>query len=39
MAFKSEEDKKNYWRDNLKLMLSLLAVWFVVSPHCLCSSV
>ena len=31
MAFKSEEDKKNYWRDNLKLMLSLLAVWFVVS--------
>ncbi len=31
MAFKSEQDKQAYWRANLKLLLSLLAVWFVVS--------
>ncbi len=31
MAFKNEEDKKAYWRDNLSLMLKLLVVWFVVS--------
>ena len=31
MAFSSDKDRKNYWRDTLRLMLSLLAVWFVVS--------
>lgn len=31
MAFKNEEDKKAYWRDNLSLMSKLLVVWFVVS--------
>lgn len=30
MSF-SKEDAKNYWRENVTLMLSLLAVWFVVS--------
>lgn len=31
MAFKSDNDARNYWRDNIRLMLSLLLVWFVVS--------
>lgn len=31
MAFKTEEDKKAYWRENVSLVLRLLAVWFVVS--------
>jgi putative solute:sodium symporter small subunit len=31
MAFKTEEDKKAYWRDNISLVLKLLAVWFIVS--------
>ncbi|ABG39053.1 conserved hypothetical protein [Paraglaciecola sp. T6c] len=31
MAFKNEEDKKAYWRENLALMTKLLVVWFVVS--------
>lgn len=31
MAFKSEDDKKAYWRKNLNLMFTLLIVWAVVS--------
>ncbi|MEX1221165.1 MAG: DUF4212 domain-containing protein [Idiomarina sp.] len=31
MAFKSEELAVAYWRDNISLVLKLLAVWFVVS--------
>ncbi|AEE21563.1 DUF4212 domain-containing protein [Paraglaciecola chathamensis] len=31
MAFKNEEDKKAYWRENLALMTKLLLIWFVVS--------
>ena len=31
MAFKSKEDATAYWSANVKLMLTLLAVWFVVS--------
>ena len=31
MSFKSETDKKAYWRENLKLLAKLLLVWFVVS--------
>ena len=31
MAFKSKEDAAAYWSANVKLMLTLLAVWFVVS--------
>ena len=34
MAFKSQEDAKAYWAANVKLMLSLLVVWFVVSFGC-----
>ncbi|WP_127346690.1 DUF4212 domain-containing protein [Pseudidiomarina mangrovi] len=31
MAFKSGDLAKAYWRDNLSLVLKLLAVWFLVS--------
>ena len=31
MAFRTEQERHNYWRETLRLMLSLLAVWFVVS--------
>ncbi|WP_430461956.1 DUF4212 domain-containing protein [Thalassolituus sp. LLYu03] len=31
MAFKSEDDKKAYWRKNLNLMFVLLAIWALVS--------
>jgi putative solute:sodium symporter small subunit len=31
MAFKTEQDKKAYWKENVLLVLKLLAVWFVVS--------
>ncbi|WP_026376754.1 DUF4212 domain-containing protein [Aestuariibacter salexigens] len=31
MAFKNEEDKVAYWRENISLVLTLLAVWFAVS--------
>ncbi|KFZ28336.1 membrane protein [Pseudidiomarina atlantica] len=31
MAFKSEELAKAYWRENIGLVLKLLAVWFLVS--------
>ena len=31
MAFKTEDDKRSYWRANLRLMTALLTVWFLVS--------
>ncbi|WP_372870451.1 DUF4212 domain-containing protein [Shewanella sp.] len=31
MAFESNEKAQGYWRENLRLVVSLLAVWFVVS--------
>ncbi|GAC33963.1 DUF4212 domain-containing protein [Paraglaciecola polaris] len=31
MAFRNEDDKKAYWRENLALMAKLLVIWFVVS--------
>jgi putative solute:sodium symporter small subunit len=30
----SEEAKRAYWRSNLRLMVSLLSVWFTVSFVC-----
>lgn len=34
MAFKSDDDKKAYWSENLALLAKLLVVWFVVSFGC-----
>lgn len=34
MAFKSEEDAKAYWSENVRLMIILLVIWFVVSFGC-----
>lgn len=34
MAFESKEMAKAYWRENLRLMLWLSVVWFVVSYGC-----
>jgi len=31
MAFENNDLARAYWRENIRLMLSLLAVWFVVS--------
>ncbi|RUO23656.1 DUF4212 domain-containing protein [Aliidiomarina iranensis] len=31
MAFESQDHAKAYWKENLRLMLKLLTVWFVVS--------
>ncbi|WP_113908282.1 DUF4212 domain-containing protein [Aliidiomarina celeris] len=31
MAFESDQHAKDYWKENLSLMLKLLAVWFIVS--------
>lgn len=31
MAFKNEEQKIAYWKENLRLMLVLLVIWFGVS--------
>ncbi|WP_028293979.1 DUF4212 domain-containing protein [Oceanobacter kriegii] len=31
MAFKSDDDKKAYWRKNINLMVVLLVIWAVVS--------
>ncbi len=31
MAFKSESDAKAYWARNVRLMITLMIVWFVVS--------
>ncbi|MAY38295.1 MULTISPECIES: DUF4212 domain-containing protein [Spongiibacter] len=34
MAFESKEMAQAYWRENLRLMLWLSVVWFVVSYGC-----
>jgi putative solute:sodium symporter small subunit len=31
MAFKSESDAKAYWARNVKLMVIMMIIWFVVS--------
>ena len=31
MAFRNEDDKKAYWKENLSLLGKLLVVWFIVS--------
>ena len=31
MAFKSESDAQAYWARNVRLMITLMIVWFVVS--------
>jgi putative solute:sodium symporter small subunit len=31
MAFKNDQDKTAYWRENLRLLAKLLTVWFSVS--------
>ena len=31
MSFESDDKAKAYWSENLKLLLTLLVVWFVVS--------
>lgn len=34
MAFQSKELAKAYWKENLRLMFVLSAIWFVVSYGC-----
>ena len=34
MAFDSEDKAKGYWRENLRLVIGLLAIWFTVSFMC-----
>lgn len=34
MGFESNDKAKGYWRENLRLVLALLAIWFVVSYGC-----
>ena len=34
MAFKSDDDKTAYWKENLSLLAKLLVIWFVVSFGC-----
>jgi putative solute:sodium symporter small subunit len=34
MAFQSNEMARAYWKENLTIMGSLLAIWFVVSYVC-----
>lgn len=34
MAFQSKDHADSYWRENLKLMLVLSVIWFVVSYGC-----
>ena len=34
MSFANRQQAARYWKDNLRLMLSLLVVWFVVSFGC-----
>jgi putative solute:sodium symporter small subunit len=31
MAFKNESDAQAYWTRNVKLMITLMVIWFVVS--------
>ncbi|GLT20109.1 hypothetical protein GCM10007938_38920 [Vibrio zhanjiangensis] len=34
MAFESQERAKAYWNKNVKLMISLMIIWFFVSFGC-----
>ena len=34
MSFKTDEDAKAYWSENLRLLIALLCVWFFVSFGC-----
>jgi putative solute:sodium symporter small subunit len=34
VGFKSDDDKKAYWRANLHLLFKLLSIWFLVSFGC-----
>jgi len=34
MSFESKEQADNYWKENLRIMFKLLAIWFVVSYGC-----
>ena len=34
MAFESQDKAKAYWDKNVKLMINLMVVWFVVSFGC-----
>ncbi len=34
MAFESQEKAKAYWDKNVKLMINLMIIWFVVSFGC-----
>ena len=34
MAFKSEDDAKAYWSENVSLMVKLMVIWFAVSFGC-----
>jgi putative solute:sodium symporter small subunit len=34
MAFENKERAKAYWDKNVRLMISLMAIWFVVSFGC-----
>ncbi|MFW8590570.1 DUF4212 domain-containing protein [Glaciecola sp. 2405UD65-10] len=31
MGFKNEGDQKAYWKENLNILFTLLAIWFIVS--------
>ena len=31
MAFRNDDDKKAYWKENLALLFKLLVIWFAVS--------
>ncbi|WP_416305047.1 DUF4212 domain-containing protein [Neptunicella sp. SCSIO 80796] len=34
MAFENQQQASAYWRENIKLVLGLLAIWFAVSFGC-----
>jgi len=34
MSFETDEHAKAYWKENLRLLLTLLVIWFAVSFGC-----
>ncbi len=34
MAFRNDDDKTAYWKENLSILAKLLVIWFVVSFGC-----
>lgn len=34
MSFESEQHADDYWKENLRMMLTLLSIWFAVSFGC-----